>query len=248
MRVQRTVVVSGAGSGIGLAVARRFAQGGDAVLVVGRRRERLEAALQTLPRDRRGAGAAAVTADLSDPAGAQRVRDAVAAWGEGRVDVVVACAGAVTRETPATLGDVADVWLADYRANVLTAVLLVEALRERLARPGARVVAVSSIAAFRGGGDSYSAAKAALIGWVRSLALELGPEGIGVNAVAPGYVAGTEFFGDRMTPARHERLVARTALRRPGTPEEVAAVVWGLADPAAAYVTGAVVRVDGGAI
>lgn len=242
--MERTVVVSGAGSGIGLAVARRFAQGGDALVLVGRRPERLDAVLKTLPHGR----SVAVAADLSDPAGAERVRAAVAAQGHDRIDVVVACAGAVTRATPVTLADVADVWRADFRANVLTAVLLVQALRERLTRPGARVVAVSSIAAFRGGGDSYSAAKAALVGWVRSLALELGPEGIGVNAVAPGYVAGTELFGDRMTPARHERLVARTALRRPGTPEEVAAVVWALADPAAAYVTGAVVRVDGGAI
>jgi 3-oxoacyl-[acyl-carrier protein] reductase len=131
---------------------------------------------------------------------------------------------------------------------VLTVVLLVEALRDRLARPGGRIVLVSSIAALRGGGDSYSAAKAGLIGYATSLALELGPEGITVNTVVPGFVEGTEFFGESMTETRRACLVARTALGRAGQPQDVAAAIAFLASEAAAYVSGAVLRVDDAAL
>jgi 3-oxoacyl-[acyl-carrier protein] reductase len=110
------------------------------------------------------------------------------------------------------------------------------------------VVNLSSIAALRGGGDSYSGAKAAVIGWTLSLAGELGAEGITVNVVVPGYVQGTEFFGDAMTPERHRNLVASTLLGRPGRPEDVAGMVGYLASEQAAYVTGQVLQVNGGAL
>jgi len=106
---------------------------------------------------------------------------------------------------------------------------------------------VSSIAALRGGG-SYGAAKAARHGWAYALAGRLGRDGITVNVVAPGYVTGTEFFGDSMSEQRHETLVGQTLVGRPGEPDDIAAAVTYLASPAAGYVCGQILQVNGGSL
>jgi 3-oxoacyl-[acyl-carrier protein] reductase len=201
--------------------------------------------------DRIGAGCGrpeaieAVPADLTDPAQAARVAEAV----RGRtVDVVVNNAGGYLGGDSSTLEGVAAQWRANLDGNVLTAVLLTEALRPVLRRPGGRVILLSSIAAQRGGGGPYSAAKAALHGWAYHLAQELGPEQITVNVVSPGYVVDTEFFGARMTPEAHQRRVDATLVGRAGEPAEIAAAIRYLASPAAGYVTGQVLGVNGGSV
>ncbi|MEV8068114.1 SDR family NAD(P)-dependent oxidoreductase [Streptomyces sp. NPDC085995] len=240
----RNVVISGGGTGIGLAAAQTFAADGDRVLLLGRREEVLRKA--DVP------GALTFAADVADVAGVRRAARFVADE-LGAVDVLIHAAGGtgqleprVERDDPLDL--VADNWSVNFRLNTLTAVLLTEALKDRLAEPGGRVLFLSSIAAYRGSGTgAYAASKAALHPYAHDLARQLGPRGITVNVVAPGYIEDTEFFGDAMDEARRERLIAETADGRAGTPGDVAATLHWLASPAAGHVTSQIVQVNGGA-
>lgn len=242
----RRVTVSGGGTGIGRATARRFALAGDEVTIVGRRENVLAAAAAELNAEADRAFVRVLAADLSQPDEVERVAATVIT--DGPVDVLVNNAGGVGNVTGDGLAAVAAEWEGELRGNVLTAVLLTEALDPALRRPGASIINVSSIAAVNGGGDSYSGAKAAILGWTIDLAIRLGPDGVRVNAVVPGYVEGTEFFGDRMTDDRHNRLVARTVLGRAGVADDVAGCVYFLASADAGYVTGQFLHVNGGAI
>ncbi|MCD0483416.1 SDR family NAD(P)-dependent oxidoreductase [Streptacidiphilus sp. ASG 303] len=232
----RNVVVTGGGTGIGRTVARRFAEAGERVVIVGRRREVLVRAAAEL-----GPGVTPLVCDLADP-------DAVeAALGElpSRIDVLVNNAG--SRETAMGPGPHALLarWRGDFERNVMTAVLLTESVRDRLTPGEGRVVTVSSIAALRGAG-SYGAAKGALHAWNHFLAAQLGPSGITANIVAPGTVAGTEFFGPRLDEAELSRRAGRTLLGRIGQPADVSAAVYFLASPEAGYITGEILNCNGG--
>ncbi|MFI7603902.1 SDR family NAD(P)-dependent oxidoreductase [Micromonospora sp. NPDC049366] len=242
----RVAVVSGGGTGIGAAVAGTLAGDGYDVFVIGRRADVLDAAAARIGEECGRPGAVTpVTADLTDPEQLDRVLAAL----DGRtVDVVVNNAGGYLAGDTGSLAGTAAFWRSNLDANVLTAVLLTEALRPSLRRPGGRVILVSSIAAQRGGGGPYSAAKAALHGWAYDLAAQLGPEEITVNVISPGYVAETEFFGDRMTPEGHAQRVAATLVGRAGVPADIAEAVRYLASPRAGYVTGQVLGVNGGSV
>jgi 3-oxoacyl-[acyl-carrier protein] reductase len=243
----RTVLITGGGTGIGLATARAFAREGDTTVLVGRRAEVLERAAGTVP------GAVPLAADLAEPAEVARVERFVADR-FGTVDVLVLAAGGTGALEPGPPAGaegpaaVAHAWTTAFRVNVLTAVLLTEALRDRLASPGGRVLFVGSIAALRGSGTGfYGAAKAALHPYAFDLARALGPRGVTVNVVAPGYIEDTEFFGDGMTGERRQALIAQTLNGRPGTPGDVAETLHWLASHAAGHVTAQIVQVNGGA-
>ncbi|WP_328772289.1 SDR family NAD(P)-dependent oxidoreductase [Streptomyces sp. NBC_00286] len=240
----RNVVISGGGTGIGLAAARAFAADGDQVLLLGRRTEVLEKA--DVPR------ALTYAADLSEVEGVRGVERFVAAE-LGTVDVLVHSAGGAGHLEPKVGSDdplviAAYNWTLNFRLNTLTAALLTEALRDRLASPGGRVLFLSSIAAYRGSGSGpYAASKAVLHPYAFDLARQLGPRGVTVNVVAPGYVEDTGFFGETMDDARRERLIAETSTGRAGTPGDVAATLHWLASPAAAHITAQIIQVNGGA-
>lgn len=231
-------MVTGGATGIGRAVAERFRADGDTVVITGRRAELLEKAAAEL-------GAQAVVCDGTDPDQVRRLAAAV----PGEVHVLVNNAGGNTDFSAPDDGDLAALknnWLANYDANVLTAVLATTALAPRFADGGA-VVHVGSIAGTRGAG-SYGAAKAALATWNQDVAAELGPRGITSNVVAPGFTAGTEFFQGRLTSERREKLLEATMTKREGDPSDIAAAIHFLASPAARHITAQVLHVNGGAL
>ncbi len=242
----RTVVISGGGTGIGLATARTFAADGDQVVLLGRRQSVLAQAAETIP------GATYHAADLSNALETRQAADLIVQR-HGCVDVIVHSAGgngvlepAVEHDEP--LEATAHDWIRNFQLNTLTAVLLTEALRNHLAAPGGRVLFLSSISANRGSGCvAYGAAKAALHLYTFALARELGPRGITVNAVAPGLIDDTPFFGEPMTKERLAARVAETATGRIGVPRDVAQTLHWLASVDAGHITAQVIQVNGGA-
>ncbi|MEV4410733.1 SDR family oxidoreductase [Catellatospora sp. NPDC049609] len=241
---RRLAVVSGAGTGIGAATALALAERGHDIIAIGRREQVLADSARRIE-TATGARVTTVAADLAQPEAVDRVAAELA----GRtVDVLVNNAGGFVAQDGDGLAAVARQWRATFDANVLTAVLLTEALLPLLRRPGGRVVLLSSIAAQRGGGGPYSAAKAALHGWVLDLAARLGPDGATANVVSPGYVAETEFFGARMTEQGHASRIAQTLVGRAGRPQDIADAVCWLAGESGGYVTGQIINVNGGSV
>jgi len=239
----QTAVVSGAGSGIGRAVARRLANGGYRVVLIGRREPALAATLEQMD----GSGHTVLPGDLTIARDVAKIAAAIEE-GIGAVDAIVHCAGGLVARTGDDVASLRTQLMDSFDSNVVSTAMLTEALDPLMRDGRCRVVATSSIAAFRGGGLAYASCKAALHGWAFTSAQQLGPRGITVNIVAPGYIAETEFFGTAMTPTRHDMLVDQTMNKRAGVPEDVAAMVEYLVSPDAGHVTAQVMQVNGGAL
>ncbi|GAA4064253.1 SDR family NAD(P)-dependent oxidoreductase [Nonomuraea soli] len=230
----REVVVTGGGTGIGLAIAKAFAELGDSVTVTGRREHVLKET-----------GFPYVAFNAASPVA---VNDALGRL-PVKVDVLVNNAGGNTnldRADSDDLMDVAESWWANLNANLLSAVLVTKALQRRIS-DGGRIISIGSIAARGTGSGSYGAAKAALEAWTADVAAELGPRGVTANVISPGLVVETEFFKGRLTDEGIKRRVEGTRNGRAGTPSDVAGTAVFLASPGARHVTGQVVHVNGGA-
>lgn len=236
----RTAVVTGGGTGIGFAIASTLADAGARVVITGRPADVLDAAVEAL-----GPYGQALPCDHTDP---DQVEGLAAQLTEP-IDVLVNNAGGNTdfdAGSPHSLREIADRWRTNLEANLISAVLTTAALGNRLAAGGA-VVHIGSIAAHNGAG-SYGAAKAALASWNIQLAAELGPRDITSNVVAPGYIAETEFFRDKLADTRRQTLIASTHTGRAGAPGDVASTVSFLASSGARHITGQVINVNGGAL
>lgn len=232
----RVVLVTGGNRGIGLAIAQAFVAQGDRVAITARSGE--------LPEALAGSDVLVVQADVTDTASVEAAYDRIEAE-LGPVEVLVANAG-VTRDTLLLR-------MTDEDIDAVVQTNLVGALRvARRAAKGmlrlrrGRIVLVSSVVGLLGsaGQANYAASKAGLVGVARSLARELGSRGITVNVVAPGFVD-TDMTA-ALPEERRAEITSAVPLGRYAAPSEVAGVVAFLASDAAAYITGAVVPVDGG--
>ena len=227
----RSVLVTGGNRGIGLAIARAFSAAGDKVAITYRRGEPPE-------------GLFGVRCDVTDQAAVEAAFDSVESQ-HGPVEVLVANAG-ITRDT-LLLRMAEDDFTAVLDTNLTGSYRVAKrAARSMLRARRGRLIFISSVVGLLGsaGQANYAASKAGLVGLARSLARELGSRSITANVVAPGLVS-TDMT-EALPEERRSEILAQVPLGRYATADEVAAVVRFLAGEDAAYITGAVIPVDGG--
>lgn len=238
--VGKTAVVTGAGTGIGAAIATELAKRGAKLILVARDLQRLESVALELRE--RGSEAQALAGDIRSESFLAELLQAA-----GRVDILVNNAAVF-----ATYGPLEEVSRSEIQA-VLDVDLVAALYLTQMALPGmkaagwGRIIHIGSVAGSLGavGQVAYSTAKAGLVGLTRSVAAETGRFGITCNLVEPGLVE-TKRTLEKIDPTVRAQLTAATPMGRAGTPQEVAATVAFLASPATAAITGATLPVDGG--
>ena len=240
----KTVLVTGGASGIGRGIVEAFLAEGARVALT-------YATSGVAAAEIRAAhGEARVLTLETDATSETAVADAVMRTNDafGRIDIAVGNAGGLLKRSK-----VADcplsLWTEALAVNLTSAFLLSRAVVPQMteARSGA-IVLMSSLAAHDGGGAGaahYAASKGGVMTFVRALAKEVGPEGVRVNGVAPGLI-GTQFHDRFSTVEGREATVARTPVRREGTPADVAGAVLYLASPVASFITGEIIEINGG--
>ncbi|MGN6546761.1 MAG: 3-oxoacyl-[acyl-carrier-protein] reductase [Aureliella sp.] len=235
-------MVTGASQGLGKTCAIRLAQNGATVLCVARSAEKLAATVAEI--EQAGGKAVAMPCDVSDRAAVKQLFADVEAQHK-KLDILLNNAG-ITRDT--LLPRMTDEQWDDVIQTNLTSCFLfcrAASLMMMSARYG-RIINMASVSGLIGnpGQTNYSASKAGMIGFTRSLSRELGKRKVTVNAVAPGFIESemTEVLGEEMLKQVKQRIPAN----RLGAADDVAAVVLFLASPAASYITGQVLTVDGG--
>ena len=240
---KKIALVTGGGSGIGLAIARSLVESGMQVLIVGRDEEKLQKACAEL-----GGEAEAFACDLSDlsaiPGLVQRIADRY-----GKIDVLVNNAGINMKKE---FVEVSDEEFQNILLTNLTAVFaLSREVVKRMLDTGTKgsIINISSMASQYGIPKviAYTASKSAVEGMTRAMATELSPKGIRVNCIAPGFIA-TDMSAKALNndPERKAKALGRTPMGILGQPSEVGAAVAFLASDAASYITGVVLPVDGG--
>lgn len=239
----KTVLLTGATKGIGLAMSHAFADAGAQLVLASNEPEECHALAATLPE------AIGVPTDVTDRAQLGRLVEA-AETRFGGIDVLVCNAG-----VPGPFGPMADVTDAEreamFRVNLEHPYHLANLVAPKLAaRGGGSIVLTASIGGMRGnrGVGTYGMTKAALIQLARNLAVEWGPQGVRANAVAPGVIATSWAKNILSNPEAAAKRLGMTPLRRIGEPWEVAAAALFLAGPGAGFITGQVLAIDGGTL
>ncbi|MBI5717876.1 MAG: SDR family oxidoreductase [Burkholderiales bacterium] len=241
----RTVLITGAASprGLGLACARLFAEHGAQVQISDLSAEAAAAAVATLP----GTGHLSARCDVTQRADCDAIAaQAIAAW--GRIDVLVNIAGITSPQRLLEVDDATYERIFDInmRGTLYMTQAVVPQMRKQ--QRGA-IVNLSSVSAQRGGGvfggSHYSAAKAAVLGYTKAAARELGPDNIRVNAICPSYID-TDIAGSLMTPERMQQIIASVPMGRVGHAHEVAGCALFLACDLSSYVTGSEIDINGG--
>jgi 3-oxoacyl-[acyl-carrier protein] reductase len=242
----QVALITGASSGIGRATAEAMGRHGARVAVnYCKNQAGAEGAVESIRKQ--GGDALALRADVTRAADVQAMVGAVRErW--GRIDILVNNAGDLIARH--LLGDMTeDYWDQIMALNLKSAFLCVRAVWEDMARRRSGcIVNVTSIAARNGGGPgaaAYAAAKGGLLTYTKSLAKELAPYGVRVNGVAPGVIA-TPYHERHSSPELFQRFITGIPMGRAGTAEEVADVIVFLASPAARYLTGETIEVNGG--
>jgi 3-oxoacyl-[acyl-carrier protein] reductase len=239
----RNVLITGASRGIGAATAHAFADAGDHVAVhYGTRREQAEAVCAALPGD----GHIVAGADLADPDAIRTMADEVAA-ALGSIDVLVNNAGVFVAHPieASSYEEWQRAWRHTLDVNLLGAANLTWCAVRHMGR-GGRIVNVSSRGGFRGEPEQpgYGASKAGIVAFGQSLARALGPRGIAVSAVAPGFIE-TDMAAEALAGEAGVARRAESPFGKVGSPEDVAAAILFLASPGAEMASGTVIDVNG---
>lgn len=239
----QVAVITGGGTGIGQAIASSMHEAGATVALVGRREEELSKAVNAL-----GDRACYFVHDITEMDKADELAKKVTDK-FGHIDCLVNNAGKHLKK--AALETSAEEFLAVLNTNVIASHVLTKAIAPAMVeRKGGSILFTASMASLFGIPHviAYSAAKSAHLGMVRSLTTELSEHGIRVNAIAPGWIE-TEMSRKALDgdPARRDKILGRTPMHRLGTPSDVGWAAVYLASPAASFVTGTIIPVDGGA-
>jgi 3-oxoacyl-[acyl-carrier protein] reductase len=238
----QVALVTGANRGIGRAIAEELARAGARVAVTARAEGRAVDAATALP----GSGHAGFACDVADETAVDALIKAVESE-VGPLDLVVNNAGVTDDNIVLRLSD--EAWNRVLDTNLKGAFHVIRAVaRGMMRRRSGRIINITSVVGITGnrGQANYAASKAGLIGLTRTVARELAARGVLCNAVAPGFIE-TEMTEDLPAEVR-EAMAGQIALGRFGRPEDVAGAVRFLAGPAAAYITGQVIVVDGGMV
>ncbi len=229
----RRVLITGASSGIGLGIAQAFSAAGACVTATGATQAEVRAAAARDP------DIEFAVLDVRDGAAVEALLGRI-----GGLDVLVNCAGVIRRGVEHDLAAFAEV----IDINLTGTMRVCAAARPGLAARRGCIVNTASMLSFFGGGlvPAYSASKGGVAQLTKSLAIAYAAEGIRVNAVAPGWIATPLTQALQDDPARSRPILARTPMGRWGTPADVAGPVLFLASPAAQFVTGVILPVDGG--
>lgn len=242
----QVAIVTGGASGIGRGISEAFAQCGASVVLTYYSSQ--QGANETVAEiERNGGRALALQADLTledDVAGV--VNKARKHF--GKIDTLVANSGGLLQRS--TVADCSlELWNKALAVNLTSTFLICRAVLPDMLKVGkGSIITISSLAAHDGGGNGathYAASKAGVHTFTKALAKEVGPSGIRVNGIAPGLI-GTKFHDQFSTPDAREAVVARTPLRREGSPADVAGAATFLASPLSAFITGELIEVNGG--